>query len=195
VWCPVATFFVCWRIIAKLLYLIFSAWSYQAAVLTAFNTWPIGLLYTAVGMLPDQRGGIKCSKYCVLRRSPGMDIEGLCWRCETGGMPTETPSLASPMSGLALSHNPWFLWVWLDAHPQKFSTRYWVGARKSASNRAPHLLRPALALLLVKSARTVSGEFYLEKRVYIGLTSYGQLRVLRQYFAAKNLSSCCLPSV
>ena len=36
---------------------------------------------------------------------------------------------------------------------------------------------------LVKSARTVSRELYLEKRVYIGLTSYGQLRVLRQYFA------------
>jgi len=27
--------------------------------------------------------------------------------------------------------------------------------------------------MLVKSARTVSREFYLEKRVYIGLTSYG----------------------
>jgi len=27
--------------------------------------------------------------------------------------------------------------------------------------------------MLVKSARTVSCEFYLEKRVYIGLTSYG----------------------
>jgi len=29
------------------------------------------------------------------------------------------------------------------------------------------------ASMLVKSARTVSCEFYLEKRVYIGLTSYG----------------------
>jgi len=27
--------------------------------------------------------------------------------------------------------------------------------------------------MLVKSAKTVSHEFYLEKRVYIGLTSYG----------------------
>jgi len=27
--------------------------------------------------------------------------------------------------------------------------------------------------MLVKSAKTVSREFYLEKRVYIGLTSYG----------------------
>jgi len=27
--------------------------------------------------------------------------------------------------------------------------------------------------MLVKSAKTVSLEFYLEKRVYIGLTSYG----------------------
>jgi len=37
---------------------------------------------------------------------------------------------------------------------------------------------------LAKSARTVSRELYLEKRVYIGLTSYGQLRVLRKYFVA-----------
>jgi len=49
--------------------------------------------------------------------------------------------------------------------------------------------------MLVKSARTVSRELYWEKRVYIALTSYGYLRVLRQYFASvQNLSSCCLPS-
>jgi len=48
--------------------------------------------------------------------------------------------------------------------------------------------------MLVKSARTVSCEPYLENRVYIALTSYGYLRVLRQYFAAmQNLFSCCLP--
>jgi len=40
-----------------------------------------------------------------------------------------------------------------------------------------------------------TGELRWEKRIYIGRTSYGQLRVLRQYFAAvQNLSSCCLPS-
>jgi len=45
--------------------------------------------------------------------------------------------------------------------------------------------------MLVKSARTVSRELYREKRVNIGLTSYGYLSVLRQYFAAvQNLSSC-----
>ena len=51
--------------------------------------------------------------------------------------------------------------------------------------------------MLVKSVRTVSREFYWEKkRVYIGLTSLGNLRVLRQYFAAvQNFSSCCLTSV
>ena len=48
--------------------------------------------------------------------------------------------------------------------------------------------------MLFKSARTVSREFYVAKRVYIGLTSYGLLRALRQYFAVQNLSSCCLPS-
>jgi len=50
--------------------------------------------------------------------------------------------------------------------------------------------------MLVKSARTLSREFYWEKRVYMGLTSYGYLRrVLRQYFASvQNLSPCCLPS-
>jgi len=30
--------------------------------------------------------------------------------------------------------------------------------------------------MLVKSAKTVSRESYSEKRVYIGLTSYGELR-------------------
>jgi len=48
--------------------------------------------------------------------------------------------------------------------------------------------------MLIKSAGTVSREFYLVKRVYIGLTSYGYLRVLRKYFVVQNLSSCCLPS-
>jgi len=33
-------------------------------------------------------------------------------------------------------------------------------------------------------ARTVSRDLYWEKRVYIGLTSYVYLKVLRQYFAA-----------
>jgi len=46
--------------------------------------------------------------------------------------------------------------------------------------------------MLIKSARTVSCELHWEIRVYIGLTSYGLLRVLRQCFAAvQNLSSCC----
>jgi len=49
--------------------------------------------------------------------------------------------------------------------------------------------------MLARSARTVSRELYCEKRVYIGLTSYGYPRVLRQYFASvENLSSCFLPS-
>jgi len=42
--------------------------------------------------------------------------------------------------------------------------------------------------MLVKSARTVSRELYWEKSVYIGLTSYGYLRVLRQYFLIKPFS-------
>ena len=41
----------------------------------------------------------------------------------------------------------------------------------------------------------MSRELYWENRVYIGLTSYGSLKVLRQYFASvQNLSSCFLPS-
>jgi len=48
--------------------------------------------------------------------------------------------------------------------------------------------------MLAKSATTVSCEFYLKKRVYIGHTSYGEQRVLRKYLAVQNLSSCCLPS-
>jgi len=42
--------------------------------------------------------------------------------------------------------------------------------------------------MLVKSARTVSREFYLEIRVYIWLISYGLLRVLRKYFVVQKLS-------
>jgi len=48
--------------------------------------------------------------------------------------------------------------------------------------------------MLVKSARTFSHEIYLDERIYIGLTSYAALRVLRKYFAVQNLSSCSLPS-
>jgi len=48
--------------------------------------------------------------------------------------------------------------------------------------------------MLVKSARTVSCEFYLKIRVYIGLTLYGLLRVLGKYFIVQKLSSCSLPS-
>jgi len=40
----------------------------------------------------------------------------------------------------------------------------------------------------------VSREFCLENRVYIGLTSYVELWVLRKYFVVQNLSWCCLPS-
>jgi len=47
---------------------------------------------------------------------------------------------------------------------------------------------------LVKSTKTVSREFYVETRVYIGFTSYDYLRVLQKYFAVQNMSSCCLSS-
>ena len=53
------------------------------------------------------------------------------------------------ISDLALSHHR-FLSLWLCSPPQKFlhtplsGARHWVGPRKSASNRVPHLLRPAL---------------------------------------------------
>jgi len=46
--------------------------------------------------------------------------------------------------------------------------------------------------MLFKSARTVSSKFYMEKRVYLGLTSYRWLRVLGN--ARKTCLSCCLPS-
>jgi len=42
--------------------------------------------------------------------------------------------------------------------------------------------------MLVKSAKTVSREFYLDKHVYIGLTSYGYLKpdgVAKIIFCAK----------
>jgi len=38
--------------------------------------------------------------------------------------------------------------------------------------------------MLVQSARTVSHELYWKKCVYIGLTLYGYLKVLQQYFVA-----------
>jgi len=48
--------------------------------------------------------------------------------------------------------------------------------------------------MLVKSVRTDCRELHMEERVCIGLTSYGYLSVLRQYFVVQNLSSCCSPS-
>jgi len=46
--------------------------------------------------------------------------------------------------------------------------------------------------MLIKSARIVSRELYWEKRVHIGLTLYGWLRVLRQYLL---LCKTCLHAV
>jgi len=37
-----------------------------------------------------------------------------------------------------------FYHQWRDASPQNFYARHWVEPRKSVSNRAPHLLTPAL---------------------------------------------------
>ena len=95
-------------------------------------------------------GFIGC--YGHVRRT---NMESLFWRDETEGMTPDT-SLALPFSGLGLSHNSWLLWLWLDALLKNICTRgapqkcfqsgphLLSGSRKSASNRAPHLLRPAL---------------------------------------------------
>ena len=47
-------------------------------------------------------------------------------------------------SGLVYCKITDFYHQWLDASPQNFYTRHWVGPHKSVSNRAPHFLTPAL---------------------------------------------------
>jgi len=62
-----------------------------------------------------------------------------------GGMPPDTPSLALPFSGLALSHHSWFLWLWLDAPLKNFCSRH-SGAPQKCFQSGPHLLRPPLII-------------------------------------------------
>ena len=55
------------------------------------------------------------------------------------------PSLASPLRVL-LFHITHDFYQYDLMFLKNFCTRHWVGPRKSASNRAPHLLRPALVI-------------------------------------------------
>jgi len=48
------------------------------------------------------------------------------------------------------------------------------------------LLVHALDIDVIKSTRTASSEFYLEIGVYIGLISYGLLKVLQKYRVSQN---------
>jgi len=68
----------------------------------------------------------------------------LCWRCETGGMSPDIPSLVSPLQVLFFQIFR-CLSLWLDAILKNFCIRHWMGPRKCSSNRVPRLIRPALA--------------------------------------------------
>ena len=84
---------------------------------------------------------IECSNswiYWVLRRCPRMSpLERRNW-----GHAPDLPAWRHPFRPF-FSHQR-FLSIWFDAPLKTFCTRHWMGPRKSASNRAPHLLRPAL---------------------------------------------------
>jgi len=67
----------------------------------------------------------------------------ICWRIETGVTPS--PPLASRYLFGPRSFTSTISIIMTWCPPLKsFCTRHWVGPSKSASNRAPHLLRPAL---------------------------------------------------
>jgi len=74
----------------------------------------------------------------------GTDMESLRCRSEPGVMHQSPPPWHCRFRTSLFHHNSWFLWLWLDALLKSFCTSHWVGPRKNASNRAPHLLRPAL---------------------------------------------------
>ena len=131
--------------VAKVLYLILGGWLYQAVLLISFNTWPISPTCTALG--PGETEGIEYSNSWI------------CWvlrKCSWNGHvkpPLQKWTWGYPQTPIAwhwrfrtslFHHNSWFLWLLLDAVLKSFCTSHWVGPRKNASNRAPHLLRPAL---------------------------------------------------
>jgi len=81
--------------------------------------------------VPGQRGGINIVIFWFIGFN-GAVHWSLCW----GGLGVILSGLAFVTSPISII-TPWFTL-------SKISTHHWVGPRKSVSNRAPHLLTPAL---------------------------------------------------
>jgi len=91
-------------------------------------------------------GGFECSNswiYWVLLRCPWMSLlERWNW-----SHTPDLPSLASPFQASLFHINDFYQYDLM--HLSKLSeTRHWMEPRKSVSNRAPHLLRPALGVVV-----------------------------------------------
>ena len=74
----------------------------------------------------------------------GTDMESLCWRGETRGVPPVIPRLALLLRASHFHITHYFYHYDLMTLLKNFCTRQLVGPLKSASNRAPHLQRPVL---------------------------------------------------
>jgi len=66
----------------------------------------------------------------------------LRWRDETEVMPPVFLAWHRSFGPRSFTSTIFIIMAWWPL--RNFCTRYWVGPRKSASNRPPHLLRPAL---------------------------------------------------
>ena len=71
-----------------------------------------------------------------------MPVEVFNGEVKLKGMLPDPPAWHSPVE--ARFFPPLIFIIWLDAHLKKLCTPHWIGPHKSASTRAPHLLRPAL---------------------------------------------------
>jgi len=135
-------FFVYWCFVAKVLYLIFAGWLYQVVLLISFNTWPIGLTYTAVG--PGETEGIEYSNswiYWVL------------WKCSwnghgksllqkwTWGYAPDTSTLTLPFSDLTLSPSLMISMIMIWCSLKKFLHKPLSGAPQKCFQSCPALAK------------------------------------------------------
>jgi len=96
------------------------------------------------------------------------NMESLFWRDETEEHAPRHPRLALlPFSGLALSHRSWFLWLWLDAPPQKFLLTPLSGAPQICFQSGP---------VLAKAGPVRAGTSRFDRFLLIGPRAKGDSR-------------------
>jgi len=80
-----------------------------------------------------------------------MSVE-VCWRYETRGMPPDTTVLASPHQASLFNITDFYHCDLMPTSKISANATEW-GPHKNASNRAPHVLRPALCTILLCACR------------------------------------------